>query len=54
MFDIAKTLHFAAMTHAKVELTDVLVGGQLLGRAIDHHLAGFHDVAGMGHRQRQL
>ena len=50
MLDVAETAHLAA-AHAEVELAHVGVGGQLFGGTVDHHLAGFHDVAGVGHRQ---
>src|SRR3954468_5756899 len=51
LLDVAVALARAA---AKVELLDVLVCAQALGRAVEHHAAVLHDIAVVGHVERHF
>src|SRR5713226_4094052 len=50
-FQILKTLALVAGA-AEVKLLDVFIVAQLVGAAVEHHLALFHDVAVARDRQR--
>src|SRR5690606_21472697 len=52
VLDVAERLRRAFRAQAEVELPDVLVFEQLAGRLVQDDLAGLHDVAVRGDRQR--
>ena len=52
VLDVSETLSFAGFigVQSKVELLDVLVISEFLGRSVEHDLAVLHDVAIVGNR----
>src|SRR5262245_34018999 len=52
--DLAEALAAAGLAEAEVELADVVVAAEFLGRAVEDDPAVLHDVAVMGDAERDL